>query len=139
MTFVVDASVAVKWYVPEDHSTDAERLLDQSHDLHAPELIVPEFGNILWKKQAKGELTKPKALEIARAFTRIPLTTYPAASLLESALIGAMESGQTVYDWTYLALAIALDCTMVTADKKFHRALESKPVARYLCWIADIP
>ena len=41
MNYVVDASVAVKWYVPEDNSDDAERLLDPANELHAPELIAP--------------------------------------------------------------------------------------------------
>ena len=37
MKCVVDASVAVKWYVPEIHSARAERLLDQANELHAPD------------------------------------------------------------------------------------------------------
>lgn len=57
MKVVVDASVAVKWYVQEEHSVNAERLLDGSFELNAPELICPEFGSIIWKKYRKGDLT----------------------------------------------------------------------------------
>ncbi len=139
MKYVVDASVAVKWYVPEIHSAAAEGLLDPAHDLHAPDPIVPEFGNILWKKIGRGELTVAQARKIVEAFIAVPLFKYPASPLLEPAFEGATQSTQTVYDWTYLALAVALDCAMVTADEKFYLALESGPLARHLCWVADIP
>jgi predicted nucleic acid-binding protein len=47
MILVVDASVAVKWYLSEDHTDAAEKLLDGGFDLHAPELIFTELGNVL--------------------------------------------------------------------------------------------
>jgi len=43
--FVVDASVAVKWFVPEIQSAAAERLLDPEIVLSAPDLILSELGN----------------------------------------------------------------------------------------------
>ena len=54
---VVDASVAAKWFLPEIHSPAAERLLDPSIVLCAPDLIVPELGNIVWKKLRRNEIT----------------------------------------------------------------------------------
>src|SRR5262245_27783673 len=109
MKYVVDASVAVKWYVPEIYSVEAERLLDPAHDLHAPDLIIPEFGNILWKKSGRGELTAAQARKIIEAFIEVPMLKYPASTLLGAAFAGAVQTGQTVYDWTYLALAVSLD------------------------------
>jgi predicted nucleic acid-binding protein len=50
--FVVDASVAVKWFVPEIYDAQALRLLSGSHQLVAPDLLYVEAGNILWKKGA---------------------------------------------------------------------------------------
>ena len=44
---VIDASVAVKWFVPEIHSAAAARLLEPEIVLCAPDLIGPEFGNVL--------------------------------------------------------------------------------------------
>jgi predicted nucleic acid-binding protein len=138
MKYVVDASVAVKWYVPEIHSAEAERLLDPAYDLHAPDLIVPEFGNILWKKVGRAELTAAQVRKIVEAFIGVPMFKHPASPLLEAALDGALQSGQTVYDWTYLALAIALNCQMVTADEQFYLPLRSGTLASHLCWVADI-
>ena len=48
MKWVVDASVAAKWLVPEADSPLAEALLDD--DLLAPDLLFAEVGNILWNK-----------------------------------------------------------------------------------------
>jgi predicted nucleic acid-binding protein len=45
--FVVDASVALKWFLPEVHSDAAARLLREGYRLHAPDLIRAEFGNVL--------------------------------------------------------------------------------------------
>jgi hypothetical protein len=56
--FVVDASVAIKWFLPEIHSDAALRLLAGEHTLHAPDLIFSEFGNVLWKRFRKREISR---------------------------------------------------------------------------------
>ena len=55
---VVAASVAAKWFIPELHSDSAAHLLDSELVLLAPDLIGAEFGNILWKKLRRAEITK---------------------------------------------------------------------------------
>lgn len=139
MKCVVDASVAVKWYVPEIHSAQAERLLDQANELHAPDLIVPEVGSILWKKIRRGELTERQGRMIVEAFLIVSVLKHPTTPLLKPAFEGALRAAQTVYDWTYLALAVSLNCQMVTADEKFYKTLLGGPLAANLLWVADIP
>jgi predicted nucleic acid-binding protein len=48
--YVVDASVVIKWFVPEILEAEAKRWIDPSFVLFAPDLLPSEFGNILWKK-----------------------------------------------------------------------------------------
>ncbi|OFW37311.1 MAG: hypothetical protein A3F70_06700 [Acidobacteria bacterium RIFCSPLOWO2_12_FULL_67_14] len=48
--FVVDASVVVKWCVPEVHSDAARRLLAKPHEYVAPDLLFAETANTIWKK-----------------------------------------------------------------------------------------
>ena len=48
--FVVDASVVVKWFVPEIHSDAARRLLVLPHEYVAPDLLFAETANTIWKK-----------------------------------------------------------------------------------------
>src|SRR5687768_14730384 len=99
---VVDASVACKWFVPEVHSEAATRLLETEIALCAPDLIFPEFGNILWKKVRRGEITRDEAAEILAAFSAIPLDIHPSAVLLAGAFELAVELDRSVYDSLYL-------------------------------------
>jgi len=120
---VVDCSVAVKWYVPERHAQHAGRLLDGSHELHAPDLLFPEFGNTLWKKHRLGELTQPETQSILRALSAVPIEVYSSQLLLEAAVDLAVHTARTVYDNLYVALAMILDCPFVTADERLIRSL----------------
>ena len=134
---VVDASVAVKWFVPEIHSEAAVRLLDAEIALYAPDLISPEFGNILWKKVRRREIGRDEADEIMIAFARLPFEVRPSAALLPSAFELAIELDRTVYDSLYLALAVAEECAWITADAKLHAAIVASGLAPHVQWVED--
>lgn len=106
---VVDAGVAVKWYVPEVQEVESKRFLDPALMLHVPELVFPEFGNILGKKarlQNVPEISEEEGRDILRLMAAVSMTAHPTACLLEAAYDMAMRTGrQTVYDCLYLALA----------------------------------
>jgi predicted nucleic acid-binding protein len=136
--FVVDASVAIKWFVPEIHSAEAIRLLSPDCELLAPDLLPSEFGNILWKKTRRGEIPSPKAVEIIRALAEIPLYYSSAPELLESAYLLAEKFERTVYDSLYLSLALLEGCPMVTADLRLVRSLAGTSLARSLFWVEDL-
>ncbi len=138
MKKVIDASLAVKWYVAENYTAEAEKLLDGSFDLHAPELIIPEFGNIIWKKIRIKDLTAPEGSQIIDVFRKQKITFHSHAPLAKVAFIGAQMTGQTVYDWSYLSLAVSLDCEFVTADERFYKALEKTRLKKHLLWVGDI-
>jgi predicted nucleic acid-binding protein len=62
--YVVDASIAIKLYIPEIHSSQAVQFFTDAHELVAPDLMLSEFGNIIWKKVALlGELTQEEGRE----------------------------------------------------------------------------
>lgn len=135
--FVVDTSVAFKWFVPEVHSEAAAFLLDADVVLYAPDLIGPEFGNILWKKLRRGEITRSNADEILDTFKTLPLEIRASMPLPAAAFELAVEFDRTVYDSLYLALALVEDCALVTADAKFHSALAASRLASHVRWIED--
>jgi len=137
--YVVDASVAVKWFVPEIHSEHALRLLRKRFDLQAPELIQAEFGNILWKKCRAGELDGTIAGEILGSFKRSPLVVHPHGALLKLAWEIALKHRQTFYDSLYLALAMTEKARMVTADRKFYEAFAGTSSGRHLLWVEEVP
>ncbi len=137
--FVVDASVAIKWFLPENHSEAALRLLTQPHTLHAPDLIFSEFGNVLWKRVRRNEILKEEADAILEGLRTLNLQVQPSQALIPLALEIACGENRTVYDSLYLAAAIALQSPLITADARFFRALSKGPFSAHLLWVEDIP
>ena len=137
--FVVDASVGVKWFVPEVFQSDAQRLQNSAYQLHVPTLFDVEIANILWKKIRLGELTSPEADAILAQLPALPVTRYAEGSLLPSAFDLAVQTQRTVYDSLYVALAIQLNGLLVTADQKLFNALSSTKWVGCLCWVENVP
>jgi predicted nucleic acid-binding protein len=135
---VVDASVAVKWFIPEVHSENATHLLDKPIKFLAPNLIYAEVGNILWKKTRLKELTQEIAGEILNDFKKMPFEISENQSLLETAWHIATKYQRTFYDSLYLALARTENCQFVTADQAFVNALKATDLSASLIWIEDI-
>jgi predicted nucleic acid-binding protein len=121
-TLVIDASIAVKWVVEEDGTTDALALRRKAK-LIAPELLVAECANILWKKVQRNELMHDEALLAARLLQGAEIELLPMRSLLESATQISIEIDHPAYDCLYLALAVEKKCKFVTADKRFLQKL----------------
>jgi predicted nucleic acid-binding protein len=137
ISLVVDASVAVKWFIPENLWQPAASLLDERFDLHAPDLLFPEVGSILWKKTQRGEITSSEALDILGALKRVPLDLHPTDARVEQALTLATEHGRSVYDSLYLALACRIDARMVTADQRLVSALQATALRARVTWLGD--
>ncbi len=122
----VDASVAVKWVIPEDHSASALQLLDEAIEagvqMVAPPHIIAEVTNAIFKRLRSGELDRDGALLRAASFAGIPLQLVHPQGLMEWA-IGLSDdfSWDTPYDAMYLAVGELLDCRVWTADRLFYR------------------
>jgi predicted nucleic acid-binding protein len=122
ITLVIDASIAVKWVVEEDGTPEA-LALRQKAKLIAPELLVAECANILWKKVQKKQLLREEALLAARLLQGAEIELLPMRSLLEAATQFSIEIDHPAYDCLYLALAIENKCQFVTADERLLRKL----------------
>jgi predicted nucleic acid-binding protein len=138
---VLDAGVAIKWYIPEIHTSAARRFLRPSVTLHVPDLFFAEFSNILWKKARLlkvPEITEDEGREILGLMLGVSLTVHPIAPLARAAYELAIRSRRTtVYDFCYLALAVAQDCRMVTADRAFYDEFKTGSYRSRLLWVAD--
>lgn len=135
---VVDASVVVKWLLPEIHSEAAKRLLADELQLWAPDLVWSEVGNVLWKRWRRGELPADVVMALLRDFPRFPLSVHPSDPLLQAAWEVAHALDRSFYDSIYLALAAALDCPLVTADLKLWNALQGGLTRASLLWVEEI-
>ncbi len=125
--FVVDASVAVKWVLPEDDSELAEELVTGGALLHAPGFIFVEIANVLWKRMRQGGLVEADATDLMARLRSSPLILWQGEEPLPGTLSLAKELDHAVYDCAYLALALHLDAVCVTADRRFQRKAARRP------------
>ena len=136
--FVVDASVAAKWFLEEDYATEAFRLLAPENTLHAPDFMLLEIDHVLCKKVRRDELTEEEGEEIRDALEVFPIHLHPFNPLRDRAYAMACSLRRGIYDCLYLTMATLLDGKMVTADRKFFNALSGGPLAKYVLWIEDV-
>jgi predicted nucleic acid-binding protein len=141
VNIVIDASVLIKFYVPEVLFDRAERLLAKVEkgdiELSAPDLIYPEVGNILWKKQRLKEITHSEVEEITDAILSFPLKIEASKPLLPLALDIAIACGITVYDAIYVSLAKVYETAMMTADRKLVDALVKTKLKDAITWLGS--
>jgi predicted nucleic acid-binding protein len=124
---VVDASVVVKVFLPEEGSEAATDLLQGSGSpidpRAAPDLIYLECANIFWKRARRGLLSPDDAQAMLRDLLALPLRIWPPEDLAERALGLALSLDITAYDAAYLGLAEQLDVPLITADENLVRKL----------------
>ncbi len=130
---VIDASVAVKWVVPEAGSDAAIALLGR--ELWAPSLWLAEAANALRKKCRRGEISEDEARLRAQDLTDAPIEPIELPILLPSAMRIAGELGHSIYDCFYLAAAVLRDTTLVTDDRRFAAKVADHP---YLAMRLDL-
>jgi predicted nucleic acid-binding protein len=120
---IVDASVAVKWFVHEPLHDEARALLLGSEPILAPDILAVEVANALWVKARRGDLDQATAQRAIAAITGSGVPELrPSSTLVARATQLAHLLDHPVYDCIYLALAASLDDRVVTADRRFHAA-----------------
>lgn len=136
--FVPDASLGVKWFVPEPDSDGAARLLDVQYELHVPSYFFTEAASVLQRKVAIDRtLSEAESLEIFRLLQAVPLAVHPTEDLLEAALRHGIRYRRPVYDSLYLVLAEALGGRVVTADRRLYHGVHGGPLDRLAVWVSD--
>ncbi len=120
---VIDASVALKWFVEEEGSDRALRLrdghLDGSSVLVAPDLMVIEVANAL---RYKAGLSPEDASTAIADLYKLQIDLFPPSRELATRWLElARKHDITVYDACYLGLGELLGIEVVTADKAFQQ------------------
>nr|MDO8099760.1 type II toxin-antitoxin system VapC family toxin [Candidatus Njordarchaeota archaeon] len=123
---VVDASVAVKWFVTERDSNKALQLRDsyqgQKIELVAPNLIYYEVANALRFHPHYG-LTEADLLDSITALRDMQIALDMTADIWLQAFDVSLSQGVSVYDAVYMAMSIVLDVKLVTGDRRLVEKL----------------
>lgn len=122
MTYVIDASVALKWFLREEDSQGADALFDaflaSDIELLAPDVLLLEVANTLWKQTVLlKKLHSEETVSIFHDFLTLPLNLQASNPLASQALEFALKYRHSIYDMLYCALALEYDCEFITADK----------------------
>jgi predicted nucleic acid-binding protein len=137
---VVDASVGVKWFVPEVYSAEARQWRSPANELHTLTVFFDiEIANIAWKKVQRAEITRLEADLILAQLPVLPLSRHAESPLLSVAFDLAAQTQRTVYDSLYLALAVQLGARMVTADQRLYNSLAGTSLSTHVDWVGNVP
>lgn len=120
MTTVVDGSVLVAALVDSGREGKwAESVVTEGR-LASPELALAEASNILRRLERTGQISRTEAESAHGDLLQLDVELFPFAPFAER--IWALRNNLTSYEAWYVALAEALDCPLVTLDRKLSRA-----------------
>ncbi len=137
MMLVVDASVAIRWYVAGEHEDQAAGLAGYGKILTAPGLFVSEVANTVFHYVRLGEMSPGLAKTIWKNCIGSLDRLVDVAELHDEAFGLCMDLRHPVYDCYYLALAQRENAVFVTADKRFLRKLAGTIHERSALHLAD--
>lgn len=129
--YVVDASVAVKWFLDEDGHAEADILSGLGARLIAPSFILLEMANVLWKQQRRGVMDRAVVTQMLSKAPQYFSEFIDGNSLVVTAMELACDHEHPVYDCLYLALTLERDCKLVTADHKLLSRFAKTPLANH--------
>ena len=133
----VDASLVVKWLVKEEDSTEAMNLywnwVKNDCILIAPTLLDYEIGSVLVNKIRQKNFPSEDLNVAVHFYRKLPLQLFHEINLLEKAVSLARDFNErTIYDCSYLSLALLKDAELFTADLQFfQKASSSYPCVKY--------
>lgn len=128
MTLIVDASVVTKFSIIEEGHREAVSLFDRGADIEAPDLVLTELANVLWKKAVRGEVSADHARRFLAYAPSYFSALHASAGLIQRAFEIACDLKHPVYDCLYIACAEAQDAILVTDDRRLLRVLQNGPL-----------
>ena len=138
-SYVLDASVAAKWFLPEEGEPLAAEAFDLAEgyasgkvSLMVPDLFWIELANILWKAHRIERVSAEAAEAALQSAVDLRIPTSGSEPLLHDALSIATRFQRTVYDCIYVALALSTQRPLITADKRLFHAVGAEFPVKWL-------
>ena len=138
---VLDASVVLKWYLPDENS--GEKALSLLHqyvsgelDILGPTLLEYEVMNALLLAQKRGRIREEKVLLAVEGFIDLQITLKSVSSFYFKAIHYSRAYNRSAYDASYLAVADQEGLSIITADQGLYNAV--KKDLKWIKWLGDI-
>lgn len=138
---ILDASVAVKWFLPdEDDVAEARHLrsaaLTRSVELIAPDIIWAEVCQSLVRAVRRGRVERDAARAVVDDLIEVRPLVMDSAVDLRDAMRVALAVGVSAYDAHYLAVGARLGQPVITADRRLWE--RGRAHGYDLTWLGDI-
>ncbi|RJP34013.1 MAG: PIN domain-containing protein [Candidatus Omnitrophota bacterium] len=138
--FVIDASVVVKWYLPEIFTEEAEKYVHPSIRLIAPDYLQVECANVLCKKIRNNHLHFMEGERILNhLLTSRWIEFISTQTLIRRTYKIANDLQHPFYDCLYFMVAIQLGKPLVTADRKFYESVKNSDYSHLMVWVEEPP
>jgi len=132
LSFVLDTSVTMAWLFEDEATRPTEKLLDRlkSEDALVPTLWTYEVGNVLLMAERRKRITEAQGRRFTLLLESLPICIADPHlnSLWNNAVVVAREHGLTVYDGTYLDLAMREGIPLATRDIALRKAAKKAGV-----------
>jgi predicted nucleic acid-binding protein len=136
---VVDASVAVKWVLPEDHSEAALRVLESGVGMIAPAHWLAEAVNAVWTACRRTAITRDEIHQLVATLAEAPVASVPLNEIAATAMDLSLRADVSVYDALYIALALRDNAILITDDRRLLQAVHrDAAIQSKVRWIAEI-
>jgi predicted nucleic acid-binding protein len=124
MALVLDASITLSWFFPDERTafTDAALEIAAQEECWAPAVWRLEFSNALLVAERKRRLTRDERLQVLDEASRLNLRVDPTLQDLRRISAMADRHDLSTYDAAYLELALRLGSALITLDKKLAAA-----------------
>lgn len=129
---VIDACVAIKWFLPETNYQKAVDILSSHNRLYAPDLFEVEMDSIITKKVRQRLIEPDEAYNIYEEIRNIPIQIISYSLIGKLAFDLSVALPITQYDACYLAVAIEYGEKVISADMRFVRGMTGTPFAKYV-------
>lgn len=129
MSFVVDASIAGAWLLPDEENEFTAQVMSRmaDEDALAPDLLQHEIRSILLSAARRGRIDDDLVYTALSRFRGLPLRLISRSDDAEVVRV-ARRYQLSAYDAAYLALALLENAPMATLDRKLASAARSEGV-----------
>ena len=139
--FVIDSSVIIKWFCNEEDTSIAlllrEKFISGEIELIAPDLVLYEVANAL---RYHNTITESDVKDAVESIAKLGITiVVPTKEVVDAAISMAKQYDITVYDGCFVALALLLGYTLITADEKLYTKLKSSSLVTLLRELKENP
>jgi predicted nucleic acid-binding protein len=130
--YVIDTCALVKLVVPEDYSDTVSAIAELHRasriQLIAPEFVLLECANVLWKHASRHNAPIADMMSAFEILRRLDVRLIPQDSLIEDALRFALDVGIVVYDAIFCVAAERSRSALITEDTRLINSLAGTEV-----------